>query len=243
MSLLLQVLGMVFLAELGDKSQFLMIAMSSKYKIRDIIIGSAAAICTLNILAILVGTILGGVLPTATIGLVAGAAFLIFAYMAVENGEEEDAEISGRGSRDSVFTVFGTFFLAELGDKTQLTALTLAIDSSASGIDAKRLWIIFIGASMALLAADVLGLLVGYFLGRTIPSGVFSWISFGIFSVFGAVRLIEGFEQAFAFCGRERALSIIFTSALCAILVLATLLKLRQSSTGKRYKVRCENGR
>ena len=231
MALFLQVIGMVFIAELGDKSQFLMIAMSSKYKMRDIIIGTAAAICTLNALAIVVGTLLGGILPTAAIGLIAGLAFLCFAYMAVGNSGDEGTHLvlSGRG-RGAVFTVFGTFFLAELGDKTQLTALTLAADSSASGVDIEKLWIVFIGSSLALFAADALGIAVGYFLGKTIPSGVFSWISFGIFSVFGALRLLEGFEEALAFCNRGRSLSIIFTSALCIALAFMTMLKLTRSS-------------
>ena len=79
-------------------------------------------------------------------------------------------------------------------------------------------------------AADVLGLAVGYFLGKTIPAGFFSWISFGIFSVFGALRLLEGFEEALAFCNRGRSLSIIFTSALCIALAFMTMLKLTRSS-------------
>lgn len=234
MALFLQVLGMVFIAELGDKSQFLMIAMLSKYKMRDIIIGTAAAICTLNALAIVAGTLLGGILPTAAIGLIAGVAFLCFAYMAVGGGGDETATlVLSERHRGAVFTVFGTFFLAELGDKTQLTTLTLAADSSALGFDTGRLWIVFIGASAALFAADVLGLAVGYFLGKTIPSGAFAWISFGIFSVFGALRLLEGFEETLAFCGSGRSLSIIFTLALCIVLVFMTVLKLKRGPCDK----------
>ena len=231
MSLFLQVLGMVFIAELGDKSQFLMIAMSSKYKMRDIIIGTAAAICTLNALAIIVGTLLGGILPTVVIGLVAGAAFLCFAYMAVGNdGEDDSKTVAQAKSRGAVITVFGTFFLAELGDKTQLTALTLAADSSTAGFDVEKLLIVFLGASLALFAADVLGLTVGYFLGKTIPSALFSWISFGIFLSFGAIRLLEGFEEALSFTGRGKLISIVLTSAFCIALVFMTTIKLRRTS-------------
>ena len=220
---------MVFIAELGDKSQFLMIAMASKYKIRDIIIGSAAAICVLNALAIVVGTVLGGFLPTVAISLVAGVAFLCFAYMAVGNDDEEHV-VSSKNKYGAILTIFGTFFLAELGDKTQLTALTLAADSSSGGFDITKILFVFLGSSIALFAADILGLLIGYFLGKTLPSGVFAWISFGIFSVFGILKLLDGFENVLATTGNARLLSIIFTSVLCITLVAMTMRKMMKAS-------------
>ncbi len=238
MALFFQVLGMVFVAELGDKTQFLMIAMASKYRIRDILLGVLGAICVLNVFAIIVGTLLGGVLPTSVISLIAGAAFLCFAYMAV-GGEDEEGELSVRSKAKScaAVTVFGTFFLAELGDKTQLTALTLAADSSSGGFDVGKLLLVFLGASLALFAADVLGLLIGYFLGKTLPSSVFAWISFAIFAVFGAVKLLTGFEGVLAGAEAARFLSIIFTSALCVIFSALTIFKVWR---GDKNKSTCE---
>ena len=134
-------------------------------------------------------------------------------------------EQTGRGERSSVITVFGTFFLAELGDKTQLTALALAADSSSTGIDITKLLLVFAGASIALFAADVLGLLVGYFLGKTLPSSLFAWISFAIFAVFGIVKLISGFEGIFAGAFNARLWTIICTSVLCLIFAAMTMIK------------------
>ena len=152
---------MVFVAEMGDKTQFLMIAMSSKHKIRDILIGVGAAILVLNALAIALGAVLGNILPTSAINLAAGIAFLCFAYMAV-GGENEEECVDCKKKGSAIFTVFGTFFLAELGDKTQLTALTLAADSASGGFDMTKVLYVFLGASIALFAADVIGLLIGY---------------------------------------------------------------------------------
>jgi putative Ca2+/H+ antiporter (TMEM165/GDT1 family) len=226
MSLFLQVLGMVFIAELGDKTQFLMIAMASKYKIRDILIGVGAAICVLNLLAIAVGTLLGGFLPTSIISLVAGVAFLCFAYMAIGgDDEEEELKSSSKGKKGAIITIFGTFFLAELGDKTQLTALTLAADSSSGGFDVTNLIWVFLGSSLALFAADVLGLVIGYFLGKTLPSSVFAWISFGIFAVFGTIKLIGGFEGVLAPLESAKLLAIVFTSTLCIAFAALTFIK------------------
>jgi len=226
MALFLQVLGMVFIAELGDKTQFLMIAMASKYKIRDILLGVGGAICVLNIFAIIVGTLLGGVLPTDVISLVAGVAFLCFAYMAIGGKDEEEEHcVRSKAKSCAVVTIFGTFFLAELGDKTQLTALTLAADSSSGGFDIGKLVLVFLGASLALFAADVLGLLIGYFLGKTLPSSVFAWISFAIFAVFGAMKLLSGFEGILADISGAKLLAIVCTSALCVIFAALSLVK------------------
>ena len=223
---------MVFIAELGDKTQFLMIAMASQYKIRDILLGVGGAICVLNLLAIAIGTVLGGVLPTSFISLVAGAAFLCFAVMAVGNKDESEVGAGSDVKRGAVFSVFGTFFLAELGDKTQLTALTLAAASSAEGIDAGKLLSVFFGASLALFAADVLGLAVGYFLGKTLPSSVFAWISFGIFAVFGVVKLLSGFEGIFSDSENSR-FWVIFVTSLCAV-AFAAISLIKMFAAAKR---------
>lgn len=246
MSLFLQVLGMVFIAELGDKTQFLMIAMASQYKIRDILFGVGGAICVLNLLAIAVGTLLGGVLPTSFISLVAGAAFLCFAFMAVGKNDESEVGVATAAKRGAVFSAFGTFFLAELGDKTQLTALTLAASSSAGGIDIEKLSSVFLGASLALIAADILGLTVGYFLGKTLPSSVFAWISFGIFAVFGAVKLLSGFEGVFSSSENPRFLAISATSVCAIVFAALTMIKIfaagknKEVDTGESYETDTE---
>lgn len=221
---------MVFVAELGDKTQLLMVAMASKYKIRDILMGTGAAICLLNIMAIAVGALLGGVLPVSFISVVAGFAFLTFAYSSICDGAGEEEELSG-AAKGGIFSVFGTFFLAELGDKTQLTALTLAAEHSSGGADISSLAALFFGSSIALFAADVIGLAVGYFLGKAIPSGVFGWLSFAIFSAFGVLKLISGFEGAFSSCAEPKLLSAALTSLVCiffAALIVIKLIKKRK---------------
>ena len=227
MSLFLSVLAMVFIAEMGDKTQFLMIAMASKYKIRDILIGVAAAILVLNAFAIGLGLLIGNVLPTAVINIVAGVAFLCFAYLAVGGDDDEEEHcVSGKCKRNSIITVFGTFFIAELGDKTQLTALTLAADSTTGGIELSKVIYVFLGASIALFAADVIGLLIGYFLGKTLPSYVFAWISFAIFAVFGVTKLLPGFEEVLANTANAKLLAIAITALIGIVFAGLTVLKL-----------------
>jgi len=61
-----------------------------------------------------------------------------------------------------LFTTFGIIFLAEMGDKTQLAAMTMAAQT-------KRPWAVFIGASVALAAVSALGVIVGSVIGDYVP--------------------------------------------------------------------------
>ena len=68
-----------FIAEMGDKTQLMLIALTSKYKLRDIILGTAAAILVLNGLAVLAGGLVSEFIPAWLIKIIAAFAFLYFA--------------------------------------------------------------------------------------------------------------------------------------------------------------------
>jgi Ca2+/H+ antiporter, TMEM165/GDT1 family len=68
-----------FIAEMGDKTQLMLIALTSKYKLRDIILGTAAAILVLNGLAVLAGGLVSECIPAWLIKVIAALAFLYFA--------------------------------------------------------------------------------------------------------------------------------------------------------------------
>lgn len=228
MSLLWQVLGLIFVAELGDKTQFLMIAMSRQYSLGSILAGVGGAILLLNAMAVGLGVLLGGVLPVAFIGIVAGVAFLLFAYASL-GGEREDERDSGkRAGKGGAWTVFGAFFLAELGDKTQLTVLALAAEAGKGDLDLKKGIFVLFGASFGLFLADLLGLLVGFCMKKAIPSAIFSWLSVSIFAIFGVIKLLDGCERALAALPSAKPLSIGITVAAGILFVAAALGRLRK---------------
>lgn len=108
----------MFIAEMGDKTQLLLVAMTSRFKLRDIIIGSAASILVLNGLAVGVGSIISKFVPLYLIKIIAALAFFFFAWSSLSGDDEEEEE--GAGKKESklpILTVFGTFFLAELGTR------------------------------------------------------------------------------------------------------------------------------
>lgn len=186
-----KVFVIVFLAELGDKTQLLLVAMSSKFRISHILTGVSSAILLLNLIAVSLGFAAGEFLPITAIKLVAGLAFLAFAYTFLSESKEESTRIK-RGKYCPAITVMGTFFLAELGDKTQLSVIALS-----AATDAERLFSVFLGASLGLFLADMLGLAAGLLLRFKLPERLLEGVSFIIFSIFGLLTLYEGFYMLF----------------------------------------------
>lgn len=79
MVLFLKVFLTEFIAEMGDKTQLMLIALTSKYKLKDIILGTAAAILVLNGMAVLAGGLVSEFIPDWLIKTIAALAFLYFA--------------------------------------------------------------------------------------------------------------------------------------------------------------------
>ncbi len=188
MLLFLKVFITVFIAEMGDKTQLMLIALTSKYKLRDIILGTAAAILVLNGLAVLAGGLVSEFIPGWLIKIIAALAFLYFAASTLAGDDDEEG--SGKSKiQFAPLAVFCTFFVAELGDKTQLTAITFGANEGMSSA-----LIVWIGCSLGLFLADILGMLVGYLLKSKTPEGLLNTLAFGIFSVFGVFTLYQGLK-------------------------------------------------
>lgn len=211
MLLFLKVFFTEFIAEMGDKTQLMLIALTSKYKLRDIILGTAAAILVLNGLAVLAGGLVSEFIPEWLIKTVAALAFLYFAAATITGDDDEDEE---EGSKTKIqfapLAVFCTFFVAELGDKTQLTAITFGANE---GMGAAL--VVWIGCSLGLFAADILGMLVGYLLKSKTPDGLLNTLAFVIFSIFGVYTLYQGLKM----------ISVsVFTIPVWPVLIAATVI-------------------
>ena len=189
MLLFLKIMFTEFIAEMGDKTQLMLVALTSRFKLRDIIIGTAAAILVLNGLAVLLGGLVSEIIPTWLIRLVAASAFLFFAITSLKGDDDEEEAKEENVSRFAPLTVFCTFFVAELGDKTQLTAITFGANEGMGSA-----FVVWIGCSLGLFAADILGMLVGYLLKSKTPDGLLNTLAFVIFSIFGVYTLYQGLK-------------------------------------------------
>jgi putative Ca2+/H+ antiporter (TMEM165/GDT1 family) len=187
MLLFLKVLLTEFIAEMGDKTQLMLVALTSKYKLRDIILGTAAAILVLNGVAVLAGGLVGELIPDWLIKLIAALAFMYFAVTSLKKDDDEEEEAKTGKIGFAPLAVFCTFFVAELGDKTQLTAITFGANEGLSaGI------IVWLGCSIGLFAADIIGMLIGYLLKSKTPDNFLNMLAFVIFAVFGVFTLRQG---------------------------------------------------
>lgn len=224
MVLFWKVLLTEFIAEMGDKTQLMLVAMTSKYKLKDIILGTGVAILVLNGLAVLAGGLVSEVIPTWLIRLIAAGAFLFFAATTLKGGDEEDEEVkeSGKG-KIAALSVFSTFFVAELGDKTQLTAITFGANE---GMEAAL--VVWLACSIGLFAADIIGMLVGYLLKNKMPAGVLNAVAFCIFSVFGILTLREGLTLLL---GAGNAWIMGITVAVAVVFAIVCLTLYRKKKT------------
>lgn len=225
MLLFMKVLFTQFIAEMGDKTQLMLVAMTSKFKLKDILFGTGVAILVLNGLAVLAGGLVSTVVPTWLIRLIAGAAFLFFAATTLKGGDDEEENVKDRKIKFAPLSVFCTFFVAELGDKTQLTAITFGANEGLSAAV-----VVWLACSLGLFAADVIGLLIGYLLKSKAPEGILNTVAFFIFSIFGILTLRQGFGLLL---GAESAMILPLTVVVTVAFVIVCLVLYKQSKKSK----------
>ncbi len=225
MLLFMKVLFTQFIAEMGDKTQLMLVAMTSKFKLKDILFGTGVAILVLNGLAVLAGGLVSTVVPTWLIRLIAGAAFLFFAATTLKGDDDEEENVKDRKIKFAPLSVFCTFFVAELGDKTQLTAITFGANEGLSAAV-----VVWLACSLGLFAADVIGLLIGYLLKSKAPEGILNTVAFFIFSIFGILTLRQGFGLLL---GAESAMILPLTVVVTVAFVIVCLVLYKQSKKSK----------
>lgn len=224
MLLFVKVFFTEFIAEMGDKTQLMLIALTSKYKLRDIILGTATAILVLNGLAVLAGGLVSEFIPDWLIKTIAALAFLYFATSTVTGDDDDEEEEGGKSKiKFAPLAVFFTFFVAELGDKTQLTAITFGANEGMSVA-----FIVWIGCSLGLFAADILGMLVGYLLKSKTPDGLLNTLAFVIFSVFGVYTLYQGLKLIGASVFPIPVLPILIVITIAFVVLCACLFVRRE---------------
>ena len=225
MLLFMKVLFTQFIAEMGDKTQLMLVAMTSKFKLKDILLGTGVAILVLNGLAVLAGGLVSTVVPTWLIRLIAGAAFLFFAATTLKGDDDEEENVKDRKIKFAPLSVFCTFFVAELGDKTQLTAITFGANEGLSAAV-----VVWLACSLGLFAADVIGLLIGYLLKSKAPEGILNTVAFFIFSIFGILTLRQGFGLLL---GAESAMILPLTVVVTVAFVIVCIVLYKQSKKSK----------
>ncbi len=179
----LTAVGLIFVAEMGDKTQILAMAFATKYKVRDVLLGIFIGSFLNHGLAVLLGSLLSSVIPVEMIQIIAGISFVGFALWTLRAEEDED-ERENKTSYLPFITVALAFFIGELGDKTQLTAIVLSADSNYP-------FLVLLGTVTGMVITGGLGIFVGSKLGERVPEFTIKIVSASVFMIFGVLKLVE----------------------------------------------------
>jgi Ca2+/H+ antiporter, TMEM165/GDT1 family len=184
--------GVVALAEIGDKTQLLAFLLAARFKKPlPIIAGILVATLINHGLAGALGAWITSALPLQTLRWLLGASFIGMAIWTLipDQIEEEETQIAQR------FGVFGatlvTFFLAEMGDKTQIATIAMAAHYASP-------LLVVMGTTLGMLLADVPAVFVGDKLADKIPMRLVHGIAAAVFAALGVATLLgAGAELGF----------------------------------------------
>ncbi len=171
---------LIFLAELGDKSQLIALAMATRYRPAIVLLGITIATGFNHFLSVLIGGAVSALIPLFYINFLAGAAFIIFAFWTIRGDKLDDTE-DRKGYSHPLLTITLTFFLAELGDKTMLATITVSTTYQPFGV--------WVGSTFGMVLSDALALLVGTLLGRNLPERAVKFGAAAVFLVFGLIYI------------------------------------------------------
>lgn len=179
----------VVVAEMGDKTQLLAIALAGKYKIKEVMTGVFIATVLNHAIAVAFGGFLGTVIPFEYIKAAAAVSFIVFGLWTIR-GDKLGDEKNKRSRLGPVAAVTIAFFAAEFGDKTQLMTIALAAQYSQP-------FLVLLGTTTGMMIADGIGILGGAWLSKHVPEVYVKWASALIFIVFGIITLYEAVPASY----------------------------------------------
>lgn len=180
--------AVIFVAELGDKSQLMAMTFAARYRARDVLLGITVATAVVHLASVAIGYLVGDAFADhqGLVSVLAGVAFLGFAAWTLRGDEldDEEADRARRSTGTAIVAVGVAFLLAELGDKTMLATITLATQEGWLGT--------WLGSTVGMVAADALAIGVGAVLGRRLPERAITYGAATLFALFGVLLLVDG---------------------------------------------------
>ena len=182
--------GVIFVAELGDKSQLMALTYAMRYRWWVVLGAILAATTLVHAISVFFGHFLGMSIPTHLMSIAGGLAMLTFALWTLRGDELSDDETARavRVSGSVFLAVMSAFMLAELGDKTMFATITLAADHDWLGI--------WIGSTIGMVAADALAIAIGRALGKHLPERTIALAAAALFVGFAVWLLVDGLSGA-----------------------------------------------
>ncbi|MDR2192237.1 MAG: TMEM165/GDT1 family protein [Endomicrobium sp.] len=173
---------LIFIAEMGDKTQLAALAFTARFKTSQVIVAIAAATALTNLIAVCAGGLISDILPVGIIKTASYVLFILFGLWTLLDKNEDEKGVQKKVIINPFFTVAILFFISEFGDKTQIAAMTLAMNENPIGV--------FFGAFSGMFLANLLGIAVGLILGKKLPAKTIKYIAASLFIIIGTAGLI-----------------------------------------------------
>jgi len=170
---------LVFLAELGDKTQLAVISLSCRHSALHVFSGAILGLFLVDGVSILVGASIAAVIPIRWITITSGVVFILFGVFTFLSKKEDKTEVKEK-SRFPLFTSFYLVALGELGDKTQIATIALAAETSWDSV--------LLGVMMAFALSVGIGAFLGAKILVRLPK---RWLKVGTASLFIALGIIS----------------------------------------------------
>ena len=175
--------GVIFVAELGDKTQLLALNFGARYPLRVVLVGLTVGFAGAGAVAAAVGGLLGAALPDRALAIGGGVVFLLFAVLALRERADDDHSARIVSTSSAIASIAITIAIGELGDKTQLATAALAARGQPFAT--------WLGATGGEVAAGLLGAIAGSTIGKRLRPDVLRYASAGMFAIFGLVMLLS----------------------------------------------------
>jgi putative Ca2+/H+ antiporter (TMEM165/GDT1 family) len=202
----------VVLAEMGDKTQLLAMAFAVQYSAYKVLIAVFLATLLNHSLAVAAGKLLTVIIPMEIISFTAAFSFIIFGLWTIR-GDELEGEDKRKSRFGPVMTVAIAFFIAEMGDKTQLATISLAVKY-------KDMLSVLMGSTLGMVVADAIGIIAGIVLKKHIPQRTIKWVSACIFILFGLIGVYNILSVRLETLCAISILSVMGVGTACAAYIL-----------------------
>jgi putative Ca2+/H+ antiporter (TMEM165/GDT1 family) len=185
--LFLSVFGVIFVAELPDKTALAALVLATRGRPLAVFLGSALALTIQSVVAVGAGQLVS-LLPERPVHIAAGALFLVSAVLMWRRKEDDDGDARDAPGRQgfarATWAAFLVIFIAEWGDLTQLATAALAAHSRAP-------FVVFAGATAALWAVTGIAVFIGHHAGRLLDAHVTKRVAAVLFAIIGTA-LVAG---------------------------------------------------
>lgn len=176
--------GLIFIAELGDKTQLMVFTLALRYGGRPVLTGAVLAFALLSGSAAILGKGLGELLAPDIITRISAWVFILFGItMLLRKGDDDETATVRPSAKAGFITAFSLIAVSEMGDKTQIATLLLSVKY-------QNFIAVFLGSLAALSLASLLGIIVAGRLHKFIPARLVTPAAGILFMLLGLGTLV-----------------------------------------------------